>query len=414
MMPLLYSPRVALPQRASLAPLGLALVVAMVAVVGYWGVHDVPLLVDEIRHYDRIQSIRDGIELQFEHSPCIHTYHAILAALSRVTGVADAEGTRLLSLVVSLICVVLAFNIARRTAPNAPCLSAAQLLFLPTILPFFFLLYTDVLGLLFVLLAVLLTWDDRMFAAALAAIAAVLVRQTHIVWMLFTFALPYVRAHGWKLQKEEVLDHLRRGWLFLVGFAGFALFVLINRGVALGDSKAHPAFQFRTGNVAYALFVVFVVFLPLHLANLRRIVRLVRARPWSLLVVAGVFLLLWFVTRFDHPYNDWRYFLRNKLFHRVEESVLWRGLFFSAIAFTILSLAVTRLRESGCLLLYPIAILSLAPSWLVDPRYAMPALALFVLFRARRSEKLEWAVLAWCALLSAIIAVGTFRQAFFL
>src|SRR5262249_52434071 len=163
----------------------------------------------------------------------------------------------------------------------------------------------------------------------------------------------------WRLEKAAVREHLRRGWLYLLGIAGFVLFVIVNRGVAIGDREHHPPFRFHSDSVFFGLFIVFVVFLPLHLANLPRIARLLRARPWWLLIVGALCLLFWFGTSFDHPYNTWRFCLHNKVVDRLDDTDLNRMLFFLTTAFALLSLAVTRLSEPSFSLLYPLAVLSL-------------------------------------------------------
>lgn len=404
---------VVLPAALPLGPVLLAAAVLAAAAIGFQSVCDVPLLVDEIRHFDRIQALRGGHEPAIPASS-LHTYHAVLAAISSAVGAESIGDTRLLSLLLGLLCVPAGFGIVRKLDPQGASLAAAQLFFLPILLPFFFLLYTDSLGLLCVLLAVLLAWDGCVWGAALASIAGVLIRQTHVVCMLFAFLLPYVRTHGWRVEMAAVIGHLRRGWLFLLGFAGFAAFVIVNKGVAIGDREYHPAFTLHAGNILFALFVVCVVFLPLHAANLPRIARLLRERPWWLLAVAGGVCFFLFGANFDHPYNDWDHCLRNKVLNRVEDSALYRAVFAAGVVLALLSLAVTELRDRSFTLLYPIAVLSLAPAWLVDPRYTIPALALFALFRARQSWALEWAILGWCALLSLFVLDGIFREVFFL
>jgi len=404
------------PSFRSLSPLPWLLALGMigVTVVAYQGFCHVPLLLDEKPHYARILAIRQGTIDQVKHACCPHTYHHFLALTGSIAGAHAPHELRLVSLLVSLLCVPLAFAVVRKLDPEGAPLAAAQFFFLPVLLPFFFLLYTDPLGLLFALLTLLLVLHDCLWAAALASIASVCVRQTHVVWMLFAFLLPYVRKHGWRLERDAVVEHLRRGWLFLLGFAGFTVFVVLNKGVSLGDRQAHPTFEFRPGNVFFALFVVFVVFLPLHVANLPRIVELVRRRPWWLLVVAGALLLFLFGTHFDHPYNQWDRLLRNKILRYVGSNALYGAIFFGTVALALLSLAATQLKEASFFLLYPMAILHLAPSWLIDPRYSIPALAMFVLCRARSSWLVEGANLAWSALLSLFILDGTIRQAFFL
>ena len=76
--------------------------------------------------------------------------------------------------------------------------------------------------------------------------------------MLFVFALPYVQAHGWRLEWRAALEHLRRGLGVLVGFAGFAR-SSSSTGAWRGDRQHHPSFRFHPESVLFALFMVFVV-----------------------------------------------------------------------------------------------------------------------------------------------------------
>lgn len=397
-----------------LLPWLLAVVVIGVTCAGYQAMRDVPLLFDEKPHYTRIVAIRQGTLAQVKPACCPHTYHYLLSLTGSAASCESPGEVRLLSLLFSILCVPLAYAIVRKLDPEGASLAATQFFFLPVLLPFFFLIYTDPLSLLFALLTVLLLLHECLWGAALASMAAVLIRQTQIVWMGFAFLLPYVRANGWRLELSAIVAHCRRAWLFLPGFAAFAVFVVLNKGISLGDRSAHPAFEFRAGNVLFALFTVFVVFLPLHVANLPRVVQMIRARPWWLLVVAAVGVLFYCGTRFDHPYNRWDRFLRNKFLIRIVDNPAFAALFFVAVAVALLSLAATRLKDRSFYLLYPVAVLSLAPSWLIDPRYAIPALALFVLFRTRSSWLVESANLGWSAALSLLILDGTARQAFFL
>src|SRR5260370_1213118 len=150
-MPFLSLRRVALPGHEAVSPALLAIAVLAVAAAGHLIVRDVELLGDEQHHYERIQAFRDG-SVPAHPASCLHSYHAFVAFLSSLTDIDSIEGTRLLSLAAGLLCVPLAFEIVRRLDPEGASLTTAQFFFLPILLPFFFLLYTDSLGLLFVLL----------------------------------------------------------------------------------------------------------------------------------------------------------------------------------------------------------------------------------------------------------------------
>jgi len=53
---------------------------------------------------------------------------------------------------------------------------------------------------------------------------------------------------------------------------------------------------------------------------------------------------------------------------------------------------VTKLHRQELLLPYPLALLYLMPSWVVEPRYAIAPLLLFNLFRRPTSPRVEFAL----------------------
>src|SRR5690242_18551261 len=93
---------IALPLRLPAGPFGLAAVVVAVVVLGRAGVCEVPLLVDEENHYERIRALREGDAMRVRHASCPHSYHSLLAGLGALTGADSPDETRLLSLLVSL------------------------------------------------------------------------------------------------------------------------------------------------------------------------------------------------------------------------------------------------------------------------------------------------------------------------
>ena len=407
-LPLRPSP----PSIPSPAAWVLLLCVPLVGAAGWMLFSHNGVLVDEIYHFRQIRTFREGVWTLEPKLTNLPGYHAVMTGASWVTGAESLNSLRLGSFLLGLLGLPIVFSIVRKLDTPWATIVTAQYLFFPLLLPFEFLLYTDPLGLECILLSLLLALDDCLWGSAIVAALGVMVRQPQITWVGFVCVLPYVRKHGLRLEWGGAVDHLRRGWLFLFGFAAFGVFLLVNGGVAMGDRSAHPDGGFYTGNIFFTLFLCAVVMLPLHLANLPRIVALVRNRPWWILILAGAFAIYWFICRFDHPYNENRWFLRNRLLRATGHILWWKVAFFGLAALSILSLAVTELKESGFRLLYPFAILNLVPSWLVEPRYALPSLGLLLVLRARRSWLLEWATLVWFALLS-LLFIGAMSQRWF-
>jgi alpha-1,2-glucosyltransferase len=143
---------------------------------------------DEEVHYDEIAHFARG-DLSF--NPLLTTlpgYHALLGLIGYVTGVTNVPFMRFLSFLIGLATIGVFGLIGRELYRDAGFLRMIQFACLPILFPFFFLLYTDVLSLLFVLLAFFFILRERPTLAAVMSLAGMLVRQTNIVWLLFFFA----------------------------------------------------------------------------------------------------------------------------------------------------------------------------------------------------------------------------------
>lgn len=172
-------------------------------------------------------------------------------------------------------CALLAGIIRELHGPTAAAagpaaLQALALSLFPLHLFYAHLYYTDVPAAFFLLLCYYLCLRGRGWSSALAGVGAVLVRQTNAVWVVFVLCVGIhrtLRPSGGENKREdapralpgvlpEARDLLyaalarrgdlinRFGGLALVP-AGFALFVVHNGGVAVGDKDAHrPVLHF--------------------------------------------------------------------------------------------------------------------------------------------------------------------------
>ena len=77
-----------------------------------------------------------------------------------------------------------------------------------------------------------------------------------------------------------------------------------------------------------------------------------------------------------------------------------------AIALAVLSLCVIRLRQPAHYLIYPFAVVSVIPFWLIEQRYYMPVFTLFMLFRESASPRVERALLATSVVIALYLFAG--------
>ena len=87
---------------------------------------------------------------------------------------------------------------------------------------------------------------------------------------------------------------------------------------------------------------------------------------------------------------------------------------YAAVAWTVLSLAVTPLVRPQYLLLYPFTVLFLVPSWLVEQRYTLIPFTLFLLMRRPASAPVELATWLWMLPFTAYFLWGIEAGHFFL
>lgn len=401
-------------KRWSLVFLFAALLVA--AVVGYMTTAQTWQLVDEGDNMVQIRMFLRGEFELFEYNATTPVYHAIVAGLAWLLGAPPSlNAMRLISLGLSFSAVAGFVLAARRLAVAEAPLALGQFFFLPILFPFFFLIYTDVLSLGFLLFSIYGVLNRSEKLAGLAGILAVVVRQNQIVWLFFSFLLLYLLKNGFLLEWPRLKEHCRRCWLFLLGFAGFVLFVILNDGVAIGDQEMHPPFAFYLSNGYFSLFLFFFLFLPLHVGNFAQVCALFRRHRWwvggGLALLFAIYLPTFTNT---HPYNFVPGFLRNSLLHLATATLVAKILFFIPIASAILSLVVTPLKRRVFYLLYPFWFLTLVPVWLIEVRYYLVPYTLFLLFRERRRQSLEYGLLCNSLAISMFFLWGISQRWFFL
>jgi alpha-1,2-glucosyltransferase len=388
---------------------------------------DNALVADERVHHLQIMTLASGKLEIVKNLTMLPGYHALIALLVRLTGAQSDAALRTLSALVGLPVIATFYLIARQLSPRFAAVATLQFAFLPILFPLFFLLYTDAFSLLLVVLSVLLVLHGRRNAAAGAAIVAVLVRQTNVLCLAFALGLAYLEDHGFTLSRDKLMSSLRHNLIFVLGLAGFAGFVVVNGGVAVGDQAAHPL-SLSLGNVYLCLFLYFFLLLPVHLAGLSSaLADLADKRVIGLsLILYGVFMFT-FVN--DHPYNQvsvhpFKFagvpvvrhgaFLRNELLHLATQSGLTKTLFFVPVLLSCLLLWRTKLMQPRFLLIYPLLLLLLMPSWLIEQRYSLVPLALLLVARERRSPILEYATAGLGFIASVYVLYGIDRSLFFL
>lgn len=382
------------PQRVSFA-IGRWWSVAVVVVLlaGYTELLDNPAMVDEIQNRGQAYAFAAGDWTVNPHVTVVPGYHVVLAGMCRVTGWTSLAGMRFFTLLFSFGAVAVFSMLARLLSIDDPPTRSLQFVFLPVLFPFLFLLYTDVLSLLLVLSLFFFATRKRFVLAGLFGLLSCGVRQNNVLWVGLALVMAYLEAYGWQWRPPR--GSLRKFWPFLVPGLVFVVYVVVNGGVAFGDTAAHPSFSMHLTNVWFLLFISFFLFLPLAVAHRKDMVEVAR-RWWVWAAGAGLLVLFAFTFINDHPYNLIlsEYYLRNRLLIFFTSSWVWKTAFFVPAALAVVFFAVVPLRKNWWLL-YPATVFFLVPSWLVEQRYYLIPLTLFLLARRDEGKIVERVQLLW-------------------
>ncbi|MBZ0221781.1 MAG: hypothetical protein IT467_04770 [Dokdonella sp.] len=372
---------------------------------------------DEIIHYAQIWLFAQGQWRVLSDLTTIPGYHLLVAGLLDASGAVSLQGARLVNALFGLSAVAALHALRMRLWPGTQTLASAQLLLLPILAPLFFLVYTDVLALALLLWAIWAAVVGRHWLAAMFLTALVCVRQHEIVWGGLLVALALRDADMRSLLRQwrsSVLDLLPYG----LPLAAFLAFWAGNGSISLSRSQSalHPDFSLHAGNLLFAL-LVFGLLLPLQtVLGFVTACRSYWRRPWfvpSLILIAACF---WFWFRADNPYNGAfpQLYLHNRIPLLIEQNAWLRAAASVLAAAVACSLAVTRLRPARAAWLFGFSALFLAASWLVELRYVMVPIVVWLALREQRGRLVEWLTFGYWALLSCWLLQAILAHSLFL
>ena len=392
----------------------LFLVILLASTLAFLLIKDVNVLCDELTHYYQIRAFANGNFRQLPALTTIPGYHLFFAYLSKPFGQLSIPLTRFLSMIFSLLSVLLFFFISKNINPDSNLTRTMQYYFFPILFPFFFLIYTDVFSIFLILLSLYLVFKQRFYLSAIAGILSIFVRQNNVIWLFLILLLIYHHNYKFSISFSGLKIFLKHCWLYILGIIGFFIFVILNKGFAVGDVSHHPAFSFHLGNVFFMLFLFFFLFLPLNIANFNKIIGFIKQRKKILFLIIPFFIIYIFTFVIDHEYNHIEGFLRNFILLFFTSNFYLKVVFFIVVTYSILSLSVTKLYQKSLYLLYPLTFLYLIPSWLIEQRYYLIPFTLFMLFREKKSNLVEYSSIIIYIIFSAIFFWAIANRYFFL
>ncbi|GAB2903204.1 hypothetical protein GCM10027046_35660 [Uliginosibacterium flavum] len=348
----------------------------------------------------------------------IPSYHAVLALVAKLLGYYSDSLHRLVTLLVGLAMPWLAFRMVKLHAPLAAGRRAVQLFYFPILFPFFFLIYTDVWTTTAIIATCLCAMNRRFLLAGLTGLVAVLLRQDAVIWVGLAWLLVAFDGSSMNLRQLEwrkiIANACVRGLPLLAVMLLFVGFVFWNKGVAVGDRSQHQS-GFTVTNIYVFLFCGWLMFLPMNLEAVPRILTLLRKPAVVACLILGFLIYMGSYSN-THGYNGegMRFWLHNELLYWPTKFLSVRALAYLGVAWMALTLCVTRLAQPRFYWLYAVAVLAAAMHPLIEPRYYLPGLLLLQICRPELDETWENAQLVLSILLSAGLLFGTVIMVFFI
>ncbi len=305
-------------------------------------------------------------------------------------------------------------NVDRRALLWALALSSMPLHWFYT-----YLYYTDVGGVLMLLLCYHQAQRDRYLEAGLAGALAVLFRQTNAVWVAFAWGTVALRLAGVGAQDARAparqqqaaqsaqtkkpgqrapshadtlaaelrqalggLWHARgqlvQTWPLVLVMAAFVAFLVVNKGVAVGDREAHKPVRHAAQLAYFALFSA-VMLGPALLSQLPARIADARRAPYgALLGLAAAVALCVAALRTapsPHPYlladnRHYTFYLWHRVLGRGSLAARWAGIGTAAgVCAALLAAAVRAQRPRLWVLGYVVCLAAvLVPAWLLEFR----------------------------------------------
>lgn len=345
---------------------------------------------DEDDHSRQIFRFMKGNYAMLSSITTIPGYHVTVATIAKIIGSSrNSQHIRLITLGLSMVSIRIFYLLAKKIKEEDAFLKTLQYIFFPVSFIYFPLIYTDIFSLLLVLAAFYSGISRKYSISAIFALFSLLVRQTNIVWVIFFLAYFYFLENdfSFSLQKMQAYGRKVLGYLGLIVL--FVVFVLLNKGVAIGDRAMQQA-GFYMGNVYFFMALVGFLFAPITVYSI------LKGKLFSLKkrivygAGAGLFFALLFVFFQPalHGYNLKTQFLRNIILALAYGRYVW--VYALAIMFGCLTLSLLELEKKSAMILLFILV-SLVPSMLIEQRYSIVPLVFILLLRKKTSPGIEYA-----------------------
>lgn len=387
----------------------------------FYPIHRPVLYVDEKPHFETISAFCNNQYTLRRNHATIPTYHFIISLLLRKIG-CSVINARFVTFIIGLLSILAFFFLNFLTFPERRYIKTAQYIVLPMLLPFLFMVYTDILSILLVLLMIWSAMRLKTIEAATWGTLAFFVRQNNILWVLIAFLVA-----GIELKNSRWKGSIQIRWSLLLTKLSpvviplflFVSFCAINRGIA-ADLKEYFRIQFSPLQVHVFLATFFILNLPLVIYRVPKLIQWVRSWNWLKRALILFSMLAYFpffhtTTHIFHPWNVPEEFLINKLLNLLCNSIGFQIVVYFMDIFVVLILweEVLQYRNLKFLIIFLSSILFLIPAPFLSIRYFFMPLILInaFLFQTRKESLL---ILGWYLLLDLVFIPTFYHKGIYL
>jgi alpha-1,2-glucosyltransferase len=372
---------------------------------------------DENVHKFQIMWFVNGHYEFFKNLTMPPFYHAIIAILAKIFG-STHNALRAEHLVIASFSIPVFYRLSLKFSENDPGQKTLQFFFLPILFPLFFLIYTDILSIIFVLITIERTLSKKYIIASCFGLLAVLTRQPNIIWVAYAFSVAVLQEVDIKLIIKELRHLTRKLWSYLVVFLTFIVFVIINKGIALGDASQHPI-SLNLSNLYFFLLVAFFLFLPLNIEYSKDILKLIWKRKWLIGLIIITFAIYYFTYGHPHKYNSTAlsFYRHNLLLHYSCDYLSLKIISFILMWWMVLTFSLSIKNSNSpyrLILLIPFSLFSIVPLPLIEQRYYLITLILFIAFNPKQSKIGKAITLLWYICLINYFLYNISHEYFFL
>lgn len=397
-----------------------SLIILLVCFVGFYFIPKSNLMNDEIVHFEKIQEVFNGDYKQHHSITNIQGYHVVVGLLVKTFGEASIVSTRLVSFFLSLICILIFYLGAKKYSPNHYLQKTLEFVSLPILSIFFYVIYTDVFALLWLLLG-LSFYSNKKFILALISIAiSVFIRQTYIVFLAMMYAMIIFESCDYDYKKifSTVIKYKKLNSVFLICLVGFILFVFYNHGIAMGDKENHQVGFNRPANIYFCLNIFFGLNFFSIISKIKTIIKYINTN-WKYII--PLFILYSFIVKktfvLDHVFNArWAMdgFIRMRvLYYFLDTNIGMAILILTSFISILYILSTTKLKSNNTILSI-FTFIYLIPLWLVEQRYYLPFYVIYIFFKEKEKPLIVYLQIALNILVTAYLLYNIYIDKFFL